>query len=236
MREEDFIDCTCPYCSSALSFVDHQAGTIQPCPACSEAVVVPAKGVVAAGAISLPLRTARLLLRALRATDESDLLELMADEESFRYIDWSPLDQPHVKSWVRKEQTPSIGRPGGHLCLALELREARKVVGFLDFCLNPDSVRQGAFTVMIAVPFRSRGYGTEAVKAALGLAFQSLNLRRVAVCVDSRNSPARHLLENAGMRREGEFLKDWSLKGEWVNSTWYALLAEEFNAQDSVKQ
>ena len=39
---------------------------------------------------------------------------------------------------------------------------------------------------------------------------------------------ARILFEKLGLRREGEFLNDNMLHGEWVNTVWYAALAEEY--------
>ena len=47
-----------------------------------------------------------------------------------------------------------------------------------------------------------------------------------AAC-DSRNSAAVKLLENVGLRREGEFVKNSLLHGEWTNTVWYAALREE---------
>jgi RimJ/RimL family protein N-acetyltransferase len=227
MEEQAFIDCQCPHCSTALSFLESLVGTIQQCPTCLQNVIVLPRGAAVGGRLPIPFRTARLLFRRLRPTDEADLLELTADEDSFRYIDWSPLDEKDVRDWLSKDQTASLGVPEGHLCLGLEMPESAKLIGFLDFCLDRESIGQGGFTVMIGPLFRNKGYGTEAVRAALRFAFESIHLRRVAVCVDGRNAAARRLLEKAGMRREGEFVRDWHLKGEWVNSVWYAVLCYE---------
>jgi RimJ/RimL family protein N-acetyltransferase len=39
------------------------------------------------------------------------------------------------------------------------------------------------------------------------------------------------------MRREGEFVKNRWLHGEWANSIWYAALAEEYlSGEDSTPQ
>jgi RimJ/RimL family protein N-acetyltransferase len=230
MQEQDFVEFQCPHCSSVLSFLENQTGPIQQCPTCWQDVIVPPRGVGLGGRLPIPFRSGRLLLRRLQLTDEVDLLELMASEHSFRYIDWSPLDEAEVREWLRKDRVSSLAVPQGHLCLGLVLPETAKFIGFLDLCVDRETVGQAGFMIMIAPSYQKRGYGTEAVYAALGLAFKTINLRRIAVCVDSRNAAARRLLEKAGMRREGEFIKDWHLKGEWVNSVWYANLAEEFDS------
>ena len=65
------------------------------------------------------------------------------------------------------------------------------------------------------------------MEALLGFCFEGLKLHRVAGWCDSRNVAACRLLEKAGFRREGEFLKNRWVHGEWTNSIWYALLEED---------
>jgi RimJ/RimL family protein N-acetyltransferase len=36
------------------------------------------------------------------------------------------------------------------------------------------------------------------------------------------------MLHKAGMRREGEGVQNRLLNGEWFNTSWYAILASEF--------
>ena len=68
--------------------------------------------------------------------------------------------------------------------------------------------------------------------AVLGFRFETLKLRRVAAWCDSRHTAARRLAEKLGMRREGEFVKNRMLHGEWITSLWFALLAEECQAAE----
>jgi len=55
--------------------------------------------------------------------------------------------------------------------------------------------------------------------------------RRLAVSCSSQNAAARRILEKAGLRQEGEFVKSWFDGREWVNVLWYALLKEERDAR-----
>ena len=45
--------------------------------------------------------------------------------------------------------------------------------------------------------------------------------------------PACRLLEKLGLRREGEFVKNRWVHGEWTNSIWYAALEEEYLAAEN---
>jgi RimJ/RimL family protein N-acetyltransferase len=49
----------------------------------------------------------------------------------------------------------------------------------------------------------------------------------------SQNAAARRMLEKAGMRQEGEFVKSWHDGHEWVNLLWYAMMKEERTSRAS---
>ena len=83
------------------------------------------------------------------------------------------------------------------------------------------------FNLTIIPSLRRQGLGLEAVRALMDFAFDGLCARRVAVSCSSENAAARGMLEKAGLRQEGEFVKAWLDGGQWVNLAWYALLAKE---------
>ena len=228
--DEPFIDSKCPYCSNPVSFPRSSVGSVHDCPNCPEILIVPEEGVEVAAKLPIPIQTPRLFLRKLRDTDSEDLLELMTDVSSFRYIDWKPLDEEGVRDWLVQDKTVRITQPGGMLSLALELVDKQKVIGFLTFYFLEQDHKQAGLTLMINTEYRRQGFGTEAVLAAMALAFEGLGMHRVAVSCDNRNVEACRTLERVGMRREGEFVKSLFQKEEWVNQIWYAMLREEHEA------
>ncbi|PJJ45268.1 RimJ/RimL family protein N-acetyltransferase [Glutamicibacter mysorens] len=82
--------------------------------------------------------------------------------------------------------------------------------------------------------YGGKGYATEAVRAAIGLCFGPLGLRRVTAECFAANEPSWKLMERLGMRKEFHGRKD-SLhrNGEWMDSMAYALLAEEWTDSTS---
>src|SRR2546422_4337015 len=229
--EERFTDFKCPYCGFSASFPDTHNGTAQDCPNCLESVVVPESSSEYGGKFPIPIRTQLLILRQLKTGDEQDLRELMLDEDSFRYIDWHPLDEADIERWLEVERSARLTHSGGHLCLGVETTDSSKLIGFVSLYFTDDDHRQAGFTTMISRSFRRRGYGTEAVCGAFDFAFTGVNVRRLAVGCDSRNTAACGMLEKAGMRREGEFVKDRYVKGEWTSTVWFGLLNEEYEAR-----
>ncbi len=71
-------------------------------------------------------------MRRLRPADSNDLLEFMAHEESFRYIDAKPIDLEAVEDWIKKDQSNRYVDTKDVVSLVMELRGEQKVIGHLN--------------------------------------------------------------------------------------------------------
>jgi len=219
----DFVDCVCPHCRGPLSFVRPQAGTVQQCPQCSQSVIVPAQGETDGRKLPLPVAAGRLRLRALRDGDEDDLVEVLHGSSGV-----SDDAKNDTKEMVDREKLIRLGMPGRGLMLGVELTERARLIGHVWLWFRDADHRQAEFVNTIGDAYLKDGYGVEAVRGVLGFCFRGLNLHRVVTSTDSRQSEAIALLEQAGMRCEGEFVKDQFLNGEWTTTVWHAMLDEEF--------
>ncbi|MDO8149232.1 GNAT family protein [Isoptericola sp. b515] len=77
--------------------------------------------------------------------------------------------------------------------------------------------------------FGGQGYATEAVRGAIGMAFEQLGLRRVHAGCFAANEASWRLMERLGMRREEHSRKTGLHRsGEWLDGMDYGLLAEEW--------
>jgi len=160
--------------------------------------------------------------------DREDLLELMADEDSFQYIDWEQRkEEEEVERWLQADNAVRLTQSEGELCLGIESRDFPRLVGYINIYYADAANRQGGFTMMVKPNSRRLGYAKEALRGAFVFGFEGINLHRFVVGLDSRNIAACGMLDKVGMRREGEFVKDRCVKGEWVNTVWFALLKEE---------
>ena len=227
ITEESFVDFKCPYCSELVSFPQESAGFAQACPNCTESVIVPDDGSEVGKQIPLPIKTSRLSLRRLTSHDWKDLLELMSDEEFFLYQDGVPLDEDHVLRWLESDAHVKLTTPEQPFYLGLEVQDGGKLIGYLCLTFTDPQRLQVTFSIGLNRGFQRQGFALETVEALLGFCFEDLKLHRVAGWCDSRNVAACRLLEKAGFRREGEFLKSRWVHGEWTNSIWYALLEED---------
>ncbi len=228
ITEESFIDFKCPHCDEPVSFPQESAGFAQACPNCTQSLIVPDDGSEVGWEIPLPISTARLTIRRLASPDWKDLLELMSDEEFFRFQDGVPLDEDGVLRWLESDAHVKITTPNQTLYLGIEVKDGAKLIGYMSVDFTDAQRRQVTFSIGLNGKFQRQGFAHEAVVALLTFCFEGLRLHRVAGWCDSRNAAAIRLLEKAGLRREGEFLKNRMLHGEWASSTWYAILDEEY--------
>ncbi len=230
ITEESFIDFKCPYCGGSVSFPRESAGSVQACPDCIESLIVPDDGSEMGRAIPLPINTARLALRRFAAGDWKGLQELLSDEELFRYTEGRSLEEDEILRWLESDSHIKLTTPSQIFCLAIEERETARMIGYIGLNLADPHRLQARLTIYLNRSFQRKGFALEALDALLGFCFEGIKLHRISASCDSRNTAACRLFENVGLRREGEFLKDELLHGEWVNTVWYAALAEEWGA------
>jgi RimJ/RimL family protein N-acetyltransferase len=73
-----------------------------------------------------------------------------------------------------------------------------------------------------------RGYATEAARALLQWAFDTLDLNRVQAETDTRNAASARVLEKLNFMREGTLREDCTVNGEVSDSWVYGLLRRQW--------
>ena len=178
----------------------------------------------------LPIRTERLVLRPFSPADLEPLLAIQSDPVAVRYVPYPPRDRDAVTAVLERKMANTALRQEGDLIeLAVALREDGTMIG--DVLLALRAVEHETLEVgyIFAPASGGHGYATEAVCAALGLAFGSLGARRVVARVDDRNAASSALLTRLGFRLEAHLVENEWLKGELTSELDYALLAREWS-------
>ena len=233
ITEESFLDFKCPHCGEPVSFPQDCTGLARECPNCLESLVVPGAGSEAGKKLPIPITTPRLILRRLAAGDWKDLLELYSDEEMFLYDEGHPLEEEEILRWLESDSMVKLTTPGQTFYLGIEAQDSGKLIGQLALRFAEPQRLQAQLTICVNQACRRQGVGLEAVGAILGFCFEEIHLHRVNALCDTKNTAACGLCEKAGFRREGEFLKDRFVRGEWMSSVWYATLDEEYRERGS---
>ena len=226
ITEASFIDFKCPYCGDTISFPRETAGYAQACPGCTESVIVPEDGGGEGRKLPVPLTTSRLILRRFAPADWQDLLECLSDEEIYRYMDGRPIEEDDVLRWLERDSQVKFTTPDQAFILGMQAQESGKLIGYVSLGLSEPL--QASLLVVLNRAFQGKGLALEAVEAVLAFCFEGVRLHRVTAWPLSLNAAACKLCENAGLRREGEFVKSKFFDGQWVNVTCYAALREEY--------
>ena len=178
---------------------------------------------------SYPVRTSRLLLRPLLATDVDDLLRYRGRLDVSRYVPFDPMTRDDIAAriagvWSLTELTDE----GQALTLAVERADIARVIGDVVLFWHSREHRAGEIGYVLDPEQGRQGYATEAVRAMLGLGFDELRLHRITARVDVRNQASAKLARRVGMRQEAHLVENEWFKGGWSDELDFAMLAREW--------
>jgi [ribosomal protein S5]-alanine N-acetyltransferase len=180
--------------------------------------------------MSLPtptLHTARLRLRPFIDADAGDLFALHSSAHVLRYWDAPPWSEP-----ARAERFIAACRQmadeGSGTRLAIDRGSDGTFIGWCGLTRwNPD-FRSASMGYCYDSAAWGHGYATEAARAVLQWAFDSLPLNRVQAETDTRNAASARVLEKLGFVLEGTLREDCVVNGEVSDSWVFGLLRREW--------
>ena len=179
--------------------------------------------------MDLPIRTERLMLRALTVDDLDDHWRLVRDPEVVRYLYEEPMDRDAAAAHLEKRLVAELPGEGEWLNLAVE-HEGR-YLGEVGVCLRSVEHRQCEVGYVFLPEASGHGYATEATAAMVSLAFSALGAHRVVGRLDARNEASARVLARLGMRREAHLRENEWVKGEWTDELVYAVTEEEWRSR-----
>jgi 8-oxo-dGTP diphosphatase len=157
-----------------------------------------------AGPAFEPLRTERLILRPLRATDAEALHRLVNDWEVTRTLAEIPYPYPRslADEWIASTVAQLAEGVAYHL--AITGKEGRKetLVGVVGINLDPVR-RTGRLGYWVGRNYWKHGVATEAAKRMTSWAFANLPLDLIAAEVTQDNIASFKVLRRAGFREVG---------------------------------
>ncbi|MGL4812198.1 MAG: GNAT family N-acetyltransferase [Beijerinckiaceae bacterium] len=171
------------------------------------------------------LRTPRLSLRAPQPADVEARLEMGRDPEIYRLLGadisrLAPFGRDAAESWVAR-----IAAHPAAWVIARDDRAIGEVA--LDNAVDSD-MRASIAVAILDKTALGHGYGTEAVRAVCGFAFERLNLHRISVRVLAFNTRAIRAYEKVGFKQEGRERESAHVGDAWHDDVLMGLLAREF--------
>jgi RimJ/RimL family protein N-acetyltransferase len=180
------------------------------------------------------IETNRLILRPLEDRDIAAFSAYRSDPEIARYQGWgAPYSMEQAEEFIEQQKSVTPGEIGQWLQLGMETKDSGVLIGDVAFVILKDSHNQAEIGMTLSRPFHGKGYGTEAVRELARYLFDELAVHRIIANCDPDNTPAHHLLERVGFRREGCFIDSLWYKGGWASELWFAMLDREWKGLSS---
>jgi len=175
------------------------------------------------------LRTERLRLRPVDASDADDLFALMSDAEVLRYWDSAPWADP-ARATAFVERSHRMAEDDDGVRVVVERAHDGAFVGWVTFTSWDPDFRTAELGYVLARAAWGQGHATEAARALLAWAYDALPLNRVQSEADTRNPASARVLEKLGFEREGTLRENCVVDGVVSDSWVYGLLRRDWEA------
>jgi RimJ/RimL family protein N-acetyltransferase len=156
------------------------------------------------------IETARLRLRALKATDLEEHAAILADPTVVRHLGGTP--HAREEAWRRMLSAAACWPMLGYGYWAVERRQDGRylgLIGFADFKrdLTPPIEGLPEMGWILGSHAHGQGYASEAVAAALRWADETLRAREIVAIIDHANAGSIRVAEKAGfaVREEAQY-------------------------------
>ncbi|MEW1806610.1 GNAT family protein [Pseudarthrobacter sp. NPDC080039] len=178
-------------------------------------------------AISLPIRTDRLVLRRFDGRDLDAFHAYHSMLDTARFLPGPAKTYTQCMERVGRYANFVFEKEGDWVALAIEAADEPGLQGEVVLKWLPGS-GQGEVGWTLAPGARGKGYGTEAAQAVLRLGFEDLGMHRIEARLDELNAASASLCTRLGMRLEARHIDKWHYKGQWATELVYAVLADEW--------
>jgi RimJ/RimL family protein N-acetyltransferase len=176
--------------------------------------------------ITPTLHTTRLLLRPFSESDTDAIFALQSNPRVLRYWDSPPWqDRAQAERFIARCKQIELDEFG--VRLAIERISDGKFIGWCSLMSWNKEFRSAKIGYCLAEAAWGQGVATEAGRALVRWAFDTLNLNRVQAEADTRNIASGRVLEKLGFLREGTLREDCIVEGEVSDSWVYGLLKRD---------
>jgi RimJ/RimL family protein N-acetyltransferase len=148
----------------------------------------------------LPRGRNRIVLRRLTIADLDAFQTYRRDPRIGLYQQWEPQSDDQALRFINDMRDVVLFPPGRWVQLGIADRRTGALLGDVGICVAATmETAEVGFT--LSMPAQGVGYGTEAVREAIGLIFDYAPVMQVRAVTDTRNTSSVRLLERVGMHR-----------------------------------
>ena len=177
----------------------------------------------------LPIRTDRLVLRALTEADAGALLAYRSLPEVCRWLPFAPMTAAQISARLAGSWR-SFALTGNGTACTLGVEHDGVLVGDVMLVAGDETADVAELGWVFSPEHAGNGYATEAARELLRLAFDGLGVHRVIARMDPENDASAAVAMRLGMRAEALMIEDEQIDGVWLDTLYFALLEREYRA------
>ena len=148
------------------------------------------------------LTTPRLVLRRFTHGDAPEIFAMKSDLEAIKYDSDPPMPDLAAALAEIDEMNGCFNEKKG-IWWGIELKESRRLIGDLVFFFHGQQFYKADLGYGVARPYWQQGIATEAARAAITFAFETLRVHRVNVDTRIDNPGSVGLMRTLGFTHEG---------------------------------
>ena len=173
------------------------------------------------------LETPRLLLRKFKAEDAADMFEYASDEETAKYVTWSPHrtiedSRGFIDLVLGKYAAREVAEWG------VVLKENGKFIGTCGYVWWKPGHAKAEIGYALSRKYWGRGLMSEALAAVMAFGFDKMRLQRLELqCMPENIGSEKVMLKN-GLKLEGVLRDVIYAKGTFQTLKLYSILRSEY--------
>jgi ribosomal-protein-alanine N-acetyltransferase len=168
----------------------------------------------------------RITLREMSEDDAADLHAYATHPLVMaRALDDPPSEVETIRELIKAWLSRDPGHQRTHYQLGAVMNG--RLIGSAMLTVVSAEHQRGEIGYVVHPDWWGRGIATEAAELLLELGFQTLGLHRIEATTRPDNTASWRVLEKIGMQREGLIRDHMLLRGTWVDSLTYAILATD---------
>lgn len=181
------------------------------------------------------LQTKRLILRRMRASDDADMYEYASQPSVSEYLLWSP-HQSREQSYHYLRSVQECYKRAEFFDWAITLVDSGKMIGTCGYTTLDADHSRAEIGYVLNPRYWGQGIACEAAKAAIGYAFDVLNVNRVEAHYMVGNERSRRVMEKCGMSFEGVLRQYMFVKGSYRDIGVCAVTRDRFQERDCYRK
>lgn len=173
------------------------------------------------------LNTSRLCLRKITPDDRESYFRLFSSPEVAKYMLW----EPHTSiAQTDAALEKLMARYSGGKCYrwGITLRGLDSLIGIIELLHFDEAAGNCGFAYQISPEYWGKGYGTEALTAALDFAFSEMGMDTVEADHMGHNVASGAVMKKAGMTYVGTMPGKYTKNGVSFDAPQYRITREEW--------